>query len=140
MTCVIVSIACLFHLCAMKTFLVILISIHLSTGNILLTELTKLPALVEHFYLFKRIHPEAANLYRFLLLHYSSQQHQSSDQSHGNLPFMHFHLSVADQQAPDHIEMNGLIQFSEEPLPCPTGYQILFSNNFSLGIKRPPRV
>ncbi len=72
----------------MKIFIVILLSIHLVSGNTFLSELTKFTDLIEHFQEHQQ-KDASINWLTFLKMHYFDAQHQSSDQHHQHLPFQH---------------------------------------------------
>lgn len=80
----------------MKKILVLFLSLQLLTGNELVVELTKIPALLNHFQEHQR---EICGLdfFTFLKMHYADPEHQRNDeQRHGSLPLKVSHVAHAE--------------------------------------------
>jgi hypothetical protein len=80
----------------MKRFLIILLALQLFSGNTLLPELAKIPALLSHFQE-HQLENNTLNFFTFLKMHYADPEHQQNDkQRHGSLPLKASHVSNAE--------------------------------------------
>lgn len=69
----------------MKRFLIFILIFQFASGNILGSEVVKLPFLLRHFRLHVAAKP-ADTWLDFLRLHYANTQHRQTDPAHGQLP------------------------------------------------------
>jgi hypothetical protein len=129
----------------MKKILVLFIALQLLSGNTLLPELAKIPALITHFKEHKK-EIEGLTFFHFLQMHYADSEHQQTDQQrHGSLPLKASHVahaevfnfptnltspSVFETLLPQNIEQNCLILYQNPYL----------DSHYGLSVFQPPRV
>ena len=129
----------------MKKILVLFMALQLLSGNTLLPELAKIPALITHF---KEHKKEIVGLtfFHFLQMHYADPDHQQNDQQrHGSLPLKASHLahaevfnfpvnlttpSVFEPSLQQNIEKRSLILYQNPYL----------DSHYGLSVFQPPRV
>lgn len=70
----------------MQRFFIFFLIVQLSSGNLVGSELVKIPFLARHFSLYAMANP-CGSWPDFLRLHYANTQHRNTDPEHRQLPF-----------------------------------------------------
>lgn len=128
----------------MKRTIVILLVLQVLSGNILLSELAKVPQLIQHFYQHQRENG-AIDFFSFLKMHYADPEHQKSDSSrHGSLPLKsassaHAEIIVlSNEMPPSVLFIEKVLNFHNPQIP--TSENLFFDSKIRFSVFQPPRV
>ena len=127
----------------MKQIIVILLTFQILSGNVLLSELAKVPQLIHHFNEHQREN-KTIDFLTFLKMHYADPEHQRKDASrHGSLPLKtvtsaHAEIVVLSETAPSVFVAEKAVIFENPTLP--TTENLFFDSKIRFSVFQPPRV
>lgn len=128
---------------AMKKIIVILLAFQILSGNVLLSELAKVPQLMQHFHQHQREN-NTIDFLSFLKMHYADPEHQRKDASrHGSLPLKtvtsaHAEIVVLSETTPSVFLAEKAVIFENPILPATEN--LFFDSKIPFSIFQPPRV
>lgn len=121
-----------------RRFLLMLLIVQLGAGNIIGTELMKVPSLVRHYYLHQAKSGNTGG-WDFLRLHYARSGHREADAAHRQLPF-HSNSSPngSVMMLPDGV--CAVVASPPEPalIRLPGTQNAMLPSDFRSGLLRPP--
>ncbi len=127
----------------MKQIIVILLTFQILSGNVLLSELAKVPQLIHHFNEHQREN-KTIDFLTFLKMHYADPEHQRKDASrHGSLPLKtvtsaHAEIVVLSETTPSVFVAEKAVIFENSILPATEN--LFFDAKIQFSIFQPPRV
>ncbi len=127
----------------MKKILVIFLVLQILSGNILLSELAKIPQLIEHFKQHQNENTQI-DFISFLKMHYANPEHQRKDASrHGSLPLKsvtsaHAEVVVLSETTPS-VFLAEKVKITQN-LQLPSSENCFFDSKIRQSVFQPPRI